>query len=167
MSFQATDRFLGKDYVRFILQGFWQSRSGKMPDKCVFFHCNNQVRQCILLLLHPIPFEGRDEPEKWKQQKQWVDFVKSKHAQKKKKKNMLIGSSRSTRLCAQNICETAITKWCGLDWQMSICKEDYGRRKLVFAFSQRSKHLVFRGKVNQKVSKLRGRWEMHLYKHTG
>ena len=34
----------------------------------------------VRISLHPIPFEGADEPEKRKRRKKWVDFVKSKRA---------------------------------------------------------------------------------------
>ena len=34
----------------------------------------------VRISLHPIPFEGADEPEKRKRRKKWVDFVKSKCA---------------------------------------------------------------------------------------
>ena len=51
-----------------------------MPDKCVIFGCNNRPSKTERLSLHPIPFEGVDEPEKRKRRKKWVDFVKSKRA---------------------------------------------------------------------------------------
>ena len=34
----------------------------------------------VRISLHPIPFEGADEPEKRKRRKKRVDFVKSKRA---------------------------------------------------------------------------------------
>jgi len=64
MSFQAIDRFLGKNYVCFALKGFWQPRSGKIPDKCLVVGCNNRPSKTERMSLHPIPFEGADEPEK-------------------------------------------------------------------------------------------------------
>jgi len=51
-----------------------------MPDKCVVFGCNNKPNKAGGISLHPIPFEGADEPQKRKRRKQWVDFVKSKRA---------------------------------------------------------------------------------------
>ena len=51
-----------------------------MPDKCVIFGCNNRPSKADGISLHPIPFEGSDEPEKRKRRKKWVDFVKSKRA---------------------------------------------------------------------------------------
>ena len=51
-----------------------------MPDKCVVFGCNNRPSKKEGISLHPIPFEGEDEPEKRKRRKKWVDFVKSKRA---------------------------------------------------------------------------------------
>lgn len=51
-----------------------------MPDKCVIFGCNNRPSKTEGISLHPIPFEGADEPEKRKRRKKWVDFVKSKRA---------------------------------------------------------------------------------------
>ncbi|XP_044180301.1 THAP domain-containing protein 1 A-like [Acropora millepora] len=51
-----------------------------MPDKCVVFGCNNRPSKTERISLHPIPFEGADEPEKRKRRKKWVDFVKSKRA---------------------------------------------------------------------------------------
>ena len=51
-----------------------------MPDKCVVFGCNNRPSKTERISLHPIPFEGADEPEKRKRRKKWIDFVKSKRA---------------------------------------------------------------------------------------
>ena len=51
-----------------------------MPDKCVVFGCNNRPNKTERISLHPIPFEGADEPEKRKRRKKWIDFVKSKRA---------------------------------------------------------------------------------------
>ena len=51
-----------------------------MPDKCVVFGCNNRPSKTEGISLHPIPFEGADEPEKRKRRKKWVDFIKSKRA---------------------------------------------------------------------------------------
>ena len=51
-----------------------------MPDKCVVFSCNNRPSTTEGISLHPIPFEGADEPEKRKRRKKWVTFVKSKRA---------------------------------------------------------------------------------------
>ena len=51
-----------------------------MPDKCVVFGCNNRPSKAEGISLHPIAFEGADEPEKRKRRKKWLDFVKSKRA---------------------------------------------------------------------------------------
>ena len=51
-----------------------------MPDKCVIFGCNKRPSKTEGISLHPIPFEGADEPEKRKRRKKWADFVKSKRA---------------------------------------------------------------------------------------
>lgn len=59
---------------------FGRSEILKMPDKCVVFGCNNKPSKAEGISLHPIPFEGADEPQKRKRRKQWVDFVKSKRA---------------------------------------------------------------------------------------
>ena len=84
-----------------LFKAFEGQKSGQMPDKCVIFGCNNRPSKTEGISLHPIPFEGADEPEKRKRRKKWVDFIKSKRAH---------WSPRSTRLCAQNISETTITK---------------------------------------------------------
>ena len=59
---EPQSRFLGKNYVGFALKGFWQPRGGKMPDKCLVFGCNNRPSKTDRISLHPIPFEGTDEP---------------------------------------------------------------------------------------------------------
>ena len=51
-SFQAIDRFLGKNYICFALEGFWQSRSGKIPDECVVFGCDNSPSKTVLYHLN-------------------------------------------------------------------------------------------------------------------
>ena len=79
-SFQAIDLFHCTNYIRLTLKGFWQPRSGKMPDKCLVFGCNNRPSRTERISLHPISFEGADKPEKRKWQKKWVDFVKFKRA---------------------------------------------------------------------------------------
>ncbi|XP_015758116.1 PREDICTED: uncharacterized protein LOC107337475 isoform X2 [Acropora digitifera] len=45
-----------------------------MPDKCIVFGCDNRPSKTERISLHPIPFEGADEPEKRKRRKKWVDF---------------------------------------------------------------------------------------------
>ena len=51
-----------------------------MPDKCIVFGCNNRPSKTEGISLHPIAFEGADEPEKRKRRKKWLVFVKSKRA---------------------------------------------------------------------------------------
>ena len=51
-----------------------------MPEKCVVFSCSNVRSKEKGILLHPIPFYGKNESEKQKRRKKWVDFVKSKRA---------------------------------------------------------------------------------------
>ena len=63
-----------------LFKAFEGQKSGQMPDKCVIFGCNNRPSKTEGISLHPIPFEGADEPEKRKRRKKWVDFIKSKRA---------------------------------------------------------------------------------------
>ena len=121
-----------------------------MPDKCVIFGCNNRPSKTEGISLHPIPLEGAKEPEKRKRRKKWVDFVKSKRAHWE--------PTKYSAVCSKHFRDDDYeVMFPGLTNARSVFKEDYGKMKLVFAFSQRSKHLVFRGKVNQKASELRGR----------
>ena len=55
-------------------------KSTKMPDNCVVFGCNNPPNKKEGIALHPIPFYGKEEVEKRKRRKKWVDFVKLKRA---------------------------------------------------------------------------------------
>ena len=51
-----------------------------MPEKCVVFGCSNVRSKEKGILLHPIPFYGKNESERQKRRRKWIDFVKSKPA---------------------------------------------------------------------------------------
>ena len=42
----------------------------KMPDKCVVFRCNNRPNKGKGISLHPTPFDGTDDTEKRKKEKE-------------------------------------------------------------------------------------------------
>ena len=49
-----------------------------MPE-CVVFGCRNVPNPKEGIALHPISFYGKENPQKRKRQKKWVDFVQLKH----------------------------------------------------------------------------------------
>ena len=51
-----------------------------MPDACVLFVCNNTLNRKEVIGLHPMPFNGAEDPQKRKRRKKWVDFVKLRRA---------------------------------------------------------------------------------------
>jgi len=112
-----------------------------MQDKCIVFGSNNKPSKAEGISLHPIPFEGADEPQKQKRRKHWVDFVKSKCAHWE--------PTKYSAVCSKHIQEE--------DYEVMFPGLTNGKMKLAFVFARRSKRLVFRAEVNQKASELRER----------
>lgn len=75
-----------------------------MPEKCVVFGCSNVPNSKEGIALHPIPFYGKDDPQKRKRRKKWVDFVQLRED--------LAGQCRSLKLPRNRLTHNSSnTRW--------------------------------------------------------
>ena len=86
-----------------------------MPEKCVVFGCSNVPNSKEGIALHPIPFYGKDDPQKRKRRKKWVDFVQLKRAH--------WTPSKHSHVCSKHFREDDFTVRI-----LGLMEEDVGRR---------------------------------------
>ena len=116
-------RKTGTSIARSELRAWWLwstlVRAETMPERCVFFGCNNVRSKEKGILLHPISFHGKSESEKQKRRRKWIDFVKSKRAH--------LEHTEHSAVCSEPIC-----------WLFGSEADERWNRRLCFSEQARS-----------------------------